>query len=142
MQLKDYIAIVALLVSLASLAIAHKKDVSSKRATAIDKKILVLAKLSETSMVNERVFRLHQKLLVISESSGDSSLLDGYEAQDFDDIAFDLSSIYKTLSNGDVNLAVVVYEHAFHRVVSIYNKLTDCEKKFTDRLSEAHRVGI
>jgi hypothetical protein len=127
MQLKDYIAIVALVVSGISLYVSFRATRLNLRAKSAEMRALLLSKILEASLTQSRVDRHRAELLFLCKEHDHFQLYQKVSELDPGSLARDIKSTYESIETLPPETGIDTYERYFHWAQAIAERSKDQE---------------
>lgn len=129
MQIKDYIALVALAVSMLSLIVAFHNTGFSRRIKLAELRVTILAKISEASLSNSRLKRINADFAYLVGHHKDVDLLGLLDVPDIEENQRDIDALYQRVAKSDVKRVASIYESIFHDINQICGRIDMLEKR-------------
>lgn len=89
----------------------------------------MLAKLSEASVTNAKVHRLHKEFYKLARENDDNNTMRLLDMPEIEINQSDLDAIYARIAKTPVKVAMSVYENEFHHVGRICDRITSLEDR-------------
>jgi len=144
MELKDYISVAALLISITSLTISFRGASFTRRAKSAEIRVAILSKISDLSLANSRIHQLQSDLLALCKKRDDGEFIQLLGEMEIEDAVRETEHLYKDLSKLPVSSALTAYEAFFHRLhrasnvsQEIEGRLQSIKARYENRPSSA-----
>ncbi len=114
MQLKDYFAVAALLISIISLAVSVRVSHFNKRAKSAELRAALLAKLLEASLTQSRIARHHAAACSIAFELTPQDAYFQLRTMDPGTLSSEITSLYEHMVALSKDASIFSYENYFH----------------------------
>ena len=128
MDLRDYLSVAAILISLASFSVAIWSARFSRRVKLSELRASVLIKAAEISSRLARIYELHAQMRLHAVAIGDTEGLKLFEESRLEHIQAAVDSAHSRMTSLPSNHGLEVYEAFFHELHDLSERTLDLEQ--------------